>query len=330
MSRNLVKNCMQATGKSPAATLLLMRIMYWNKYASIVREGKTWVARTQSEWCDETELTPQQVKDGFALLRNRMLIETRKGVFANKIVGFVRLTDRGEQVHKNEGDQCLKTPTSECLQTPTYIHGETYKSSSYLSDTTNSTCATPSGSELLSGGDQAIAENVSKEAPMVSVKDILASGGKHTKPKTSKAVTVSALTHHWQEQVAQACSIFVPPLTMKAQGQLRQFMKACPNGQEQSILSTVIQNWQMFTAAAKSAAGTNTAPAIPNLDYLIKHLGVAINFGKDAPEPTVKSHVSGQPKPEVQLTSHAEPVEKASKDEIEEILGIKLKKGAGP
>jgi hypothetical protein len=148
-----------------------------------------------------------------------------------------------------------------------------------------------------------------KEATMVkpvkTVAELMAeTGGK--KATVQKKGTAKSLEFLWKEIVSETTGNFVPAFTMKQLGQLGQFLKRCPTGTAEDVMSAALKDWPGFAGQVKSDAGLKAVPLDPNLDFLLKYLGPAVDFAK--PKYVAPHKVFAFSAPEVQL--FAKPVGK--------------------
>lgn len=72
---NALRGLRQATGHGDAA-LLLYRIRYWWPKASVIQDGKKWIAKTHKQWADELGISPRTYRTAQDRLLERGLIET--------------------------------------------------------------------------------------------------------------------------------------------------------------------------------------------------------------------------------------------------------------
>lgn len=71
---NALKGLRQATGHGDAA-LLLYRIRYWWPKASVIQNGKKWIAKTHKQWADELGIAPRTFRTAYERLLERGLVE---------------------------------------------------------------------------------------------------------------------------------------------------------------------------------------------------------------------------------------------------------------
>ena len=140
-----------------------------------------------------------------------------------------------------------------------------------------------------------------------SVKEIL----NEKKAKTLGLQNSLPLTFemHWLSQVAEATESFVPPLTAKEKGMLKLFANRCPDGEAAVVLEAVVGHWGYFTQHVMGDAGIKYTPDKPRIDFLLKHVGTAVNFAhklaKQAAQPPKPAPAASQPKPQLQSIAEA-------------------------
>lgn len=160
-----------------------------------------------------------------------------------------------------------------------------------------------------------------------TVAELLMAAEKKTLPKhTKKAGSVSALEHRWKETVSEVYSCFVPQLTQKQLGLLKNLIAKCPAGRAEAVLEWAVRNWIEFVKAVETKVGWKSTPAEPRLDFLLLHVGIAINMATVPKKPaTVKQEapVAQVPSKKVQLISQTKPAADApaTKDDLLALLG---------
>jgi hypothetical protein len=82
----------------------------------------------------------------------------------------------------------------------------------------------------------------------------------------------------WCAVLAELKGAYVAPFTNKQKGQLKQFAKKCPPGKAELVLEHVLRHWLIFIESAEANAGVYKAPASPDVGFLLKHAGIAINL----------------------------------------------------
>ena len=306
MAKTLLARCL-ATAPSQNAGLLLYRIAWWQPKATIVKgEGAPWIAKNGMQWARETGLSRNQYERGLRALKDRDLIETCRAFFGNRLITHLRLTPvgvarlKGRHSLKAEGTGSLETEGIESLETEgtkgtcTEQKEETYKYDGVLA--------------------HADGETTMKSTPGKTVKEIIAEAKMQTPASPSTPLGVL-----WCQQVAQAWGGYVPPLTAKQKGQLAQFAKKVPPGQAAKILRACISGWIAFTAQAEQDAGAFKTPLRPEIGFMLKFAGVAVNFAQ-APAPAPKSAVKKSPFVQTVAQPAAPGVPDEYPTSIEEIL----------
>jgi hypothetical protein len=300
---NLLARCISVAGLHTSG-VLLYRICYWHPYGKIDRGDKTWIAKPKAEWMAETCLTEMQYRHATKALKTARLIELEQHLFRGKNITFMRLTDRGLLVREGGTDNDPGVGMGNVPQE----QGDTHKE---IPDTCFA-CVNPlvpkQEEEAFTGKDDSV----------VKVHDILLGKGKKpTVPK--KPDTPGTLRFIWHKVVAEVFDkTYTPPLTMKQMGLLGQFVKACPPGQAAVVLEKVLREWGGFVGQAKSVLGYKNVPSEPMLEFLVKHVGVAVNFATTATEPKSSGTIAPKAKPQVPkpVKLIAQDEEKASLEEV--------------
>ena len=111
--------------------------------------------------------------------------------------------------------------------------------------------------------------------------------------KLHQPLKVSGLEAVWKQTLAEVTGGFVVGLTLKQKGQLKNFMQACPEGSAAAVLETVLRDWVMFALEAEADAGVKSSPDAPDVGFLLKHVGTAVNLHLEATKP--KGTLGGKP-----------------------------------
>ena len=111
--------------------------------------------------------------------------------------------------------------------------------------------------------------------------------------KLHQPLKVSGLEAVWKQTLAEVTGGFVVGLTLKQKGQLKNFMQACPEGSAAAVLETVLRDWVMFALEAEADAGVKSSPDAPDVGFLLRHVGTAVNLHLEATKP--KGKLGGKP-----------------------------------
>ncbi|MCL4743824.1 MAG: hypothetical protein KJZ83_00265 [Burkholderiaceae bacterium] len=281
MERPHIGRCVHVAG-SPVSGIILYRLSFWKPTREF--NGRLWIAKPYSEIKFETGLSHQQVKDGLSKLRQQGLIQTSQHLFHGKNVMHVLVTNKCTEALKTaareDGEdpgQEVSNDTAQCVSPSTasytsYMQGESQGESQGVSMLTH---ASVSPAEKQEGGKEGMV-NKDQEKNAATVADALnkfKAGGKLHQPDS-----VKALEYVWKTTIAQELEKYVPQLTSKQYGQLKLFRAKCPAGKAETVLRHVLMNWLEFTKEVESAAGVKTTPLDPNVDFLLKHAGIAVNL----------------------------------------------------
>lgn len=143
------------------------------------------------------------------------------------------------------------------------------------------------------------------------------------KAKPSGGDTPRSLGFLWLKVVNEVTGEFVPPLTQKQVGQFKHLIARAPEGRASDLLRNAVENWAEFSKRAESAAGLKTSPDRPNVDFLLKHVGVAANMllmGSYENHPDTAIPEEATPSPAVQLI--AQPQGEDAPATLAEIMAI--------
>lgn len=276
MAKSRHARCVDLAGGDFVAGSLLHQIVYWHPKATIREDGLSWVAKSRGEWSEETSIPLHTLDRALAKLKGKGLIETRKKVFKGRVgmqlslskIGLRRCQEEGLlQKCEDASSQISENPSSQMCE---HLYTETTKTEI----TEQIICAAVADAEAGAqdqGGSEAM-----KPKGQFTVADVV--NKPKPKPEMKTDDKVSVLETVWKGEVSQLTGEYVPPLTQKARGQLKHVLKACPKGTASRTLTKVVRHWPKFVEAVKEATGQAKVPGKPNLDFLVKHVAVAINF----------------------------------------------------
>jgi hypothetical protein len=116
----------------------------------------------------------------------------------------------------------------------------------------------------------------------------------------------SSLEVRWKSLVAEVTGDFVPTFSAKQRGQIKTFAGKCPAGAGVQVLEHTLRHWVPFTSAAEDEAGAYKTPLKPDVGFLLRYVGVAINLwledtqkkAKAASKPPLQSAAPAPPPPE--------------------------------
>ena len=322
--------CIAVAGSVPAG-VVLYRLMFWWPKANRTIKGRKYFAKPYTELMNETWFTRRQLETYLSQLRQKKLIQTAQGLFYGKNVLHVLITNEcetalknvlsdpqngGTQVHKNGGTQVHEiggTQVHSVGGTQVHKNGGTHKHGVQqgdiqgephgLSVLTNATEGDPyfSGEGML-GGE--IPVNKEKRAAK-SVKDVIAeaSGKGKLAKKIHKPDSIKGMALTWVKLVSEETGDYVPPLSAKQCGQLKLFKGNCPEGQAEAILRHVIRHWTEFIKKVEAEFGVKALPAKPNIDFLLKYVGPAVNLFLAQQKPQAEQEAESEGK------SFAKPVQ---------------------
>lgn len=377
---NLIARCKDATGSFTTGALL-MRIAYWMPKATREFGGHLWIAKSAADWCAETGMSPEQYKTAVARLRQLRLVITEQHKFGGQTITHLRLTWRGSAAvghapaPATEGQENPPPEGKPYLPTkgqipPPMDKGDSSKEVLKGANTGVLTHASRQADQKKKiPGENLNSEGISEPqfSPGIlknpipenqkSDSENLKEGNTDVQPqhpgsvrdvqqrlaeKLHKPDKVAGLEAAWKKIYGEVHGGFVAAFTAKQRGQLKHFIKACPEGTAAAVLETCLRNWVWFTEAAESAAGIKSSPDKPDVGFLLKHVGTAVNEHLEATQPAAKKWQPKQPikpgigkpdigKPAVQsIAGLPDPddefdeatYEPASKAEVMAMLGI--------
>ncbi|QIG76849.1 hypothetical protein EVC30_020 [Rhizobium phage RHph_Y1_11] len=293
---NLVAFAMDVTG-SPTASLLLLRIIYWSKYAKRFFGEHNWIAKQAIEWREDTGLTDKQYQAAIALLKREKIVVVERHIYKDRPCSHVRITpefrDRINLIVRDAIPPSEGSPQSPFLGNP-YIQTD-------IETDSTTDIAPPPGEHLVPENleEDFSGEEPQKEPEMAhSVLDVVKGklapkpGAKH-KPQVTQAVQT------WQTLAGEVTGKFQAGFTAKQMGQMKQFCTgAPPKADVIKMITDVVKDWFTFIDEVKSQTGWKNAPPEPEFGFFFYHRQIAYNFkaatGKQVP--IVKSEVpAGDP-----------------------------------
>jgi len=283
----LLTRCVHAT-PTPTAAMLLYRICYWQKLATMEWDGHVWIAKSREDWIYETGLSIDQYKRAVTELRRGNLVQTEKHFFHNRQVTFTRLLARGQVLlnggtvadFDHEGSVQICTNQG-CTDAPTYgadMHHSIYKGDTKGVTKGDTSTVAPSGNDLQTSiADDCTGKYAegSKEAEPMKIADYLKSPSKKPKSLTGKKDTLPEV---WIKKRSEMTGVYQPPLKAVECGQLKKFGQFCPKDKAEDVMLHLLKEWSLFTSHVKSAAGLGTVPSQPHIGFMLKHVHLAIQF----------------------------------------------------
>jgi hypothetical protein len=95
---------------------------------------------------------------------------------------------------------------------------------------------------------------------------------------------VAKLETLWKQVVVREFGGFVPAFFGKKMGQMKTFAMAVPPSKAALVMTTCIQNWTDFVDRTKNDAGAFKTPAHPQVGFMLKYVGVAVDFAAEIEE----------------------------------------------
>lgn len=314
MNKPLLTRCREAAGSWPAA-VLLYRIIYWQPYLKVKRGHHKWLVRTGNELAKECALTPKEYKNAIRHLKEANLVAVEKHLFNGLAQSFIRLTENGEEVRKAPKGITGGAPGGPTGSSPPV---PTHNIKILHIDTTgvNYVYSAPEKSGVNE------TEKIDTEEEKMDMKEILLHGV--TKKKTPDAKkTRQQLTEAAWKQAIVATGKFCPELTLKARGQLKMVMKACPQDKAPEVVKTLVKYWGEFAAAAKQAKGLKNVPLDPDIGFVLFNMGNALDFWKEKTELVGTKGLVSAPKSGIVKKASVKLIsqeEKATPEELQKIL----------
>lgn len=134
------------------------------------------------------------------------------------------------------------------------------------------------------------------------------------KPTLPTYVSAKHAMAYWARMVRYHYDINLPALTRKEVGQLQQICRRC-DGRQRVLFEQVLGDWKGFQLRAESVTGI-TAPAIPHIGYLLKHIAVALTWAEERLEaPKTTQSTTPPPKPAKEPINASQGVSEKAQDD---------------
>jgi hypothetical protein len=279
-------DCKRVTGSANAA-LLLYRILYWQPRATVRIGGFAWIAKSREVWMGETQLSRNQYDRALALLKQQGVVATLQAMFGRKAITHLRLT---EVAYERLGtpEQDLPVPKSEIGRVLTSEEQSGQPSLESEKPYINTLLLTTTAKDFdvlthASSEQDTKQETSKKEVAEIPQASKMQSAAPTTDEKVAKLETL------WKQVVAREFGGFVPAFFGKEMGQMKTFAMAVPPGKAALVMTTCIQNWVDFADRAKNDAGAFKTPAHPQVGFMLKYVGVAVDFAAEIEEQEKKA-----------------------------------------
>jgi len=303
---NLFAHLMKAT-QSPAATLVLARLLYWYKNGKGRQiEGQKWIPNSIADWCKETGMSVQQVRTALKVIETANLAEVKVAIYDTRQTLHVRPTQRAIAISEGNSDELVSQDPC-CEQ-----HAPLLAAASDQVTDNKPDCHQQHG--YIQGDKQGENKEVNTGGTVSPQKESLPPTDeepvKMKMADVEKSVKANALLHQpdsygalekkWINAVYEAQGSMVV-LKAKEKGQLKMLHKlwASPD----ATLAFVLKHWTSFAAKVATDAGEKNTPAQPALGFLLKHASIAAIFAE--PTPAYVQKFKGPPKPATVVQSIA-------------------------
>jgi hypothetical protein len=303
-------------GKPGPASKLLGCIAARYRLSTVERHGKPWCPIGRADLLWDSKLSLAQYHRALRTLRTMRLVTDQMAYFkAVRMPHFalgVQLTAfQGGDTATLEGTE-LQTAAIQGGEIATYTRASAGAGLVSKKESKKEEEVSKTGAHSLASGEGG---DLVKAMMGKTVAEILAAS-KAGPPKTGK-VDLSAV---WQEAYHTAFKCFVPGLTLKERGQLKHFANACPAGSAAAVLRYAIGEWTLMAHTAAADNGAFSLPTKPNVGFLLKHVGVAVNLWIASSKPKAVFVPTVQPVQPIAKPA-AQPVsDKATLAELMKIL----------
>lgn len=311
-------------GRNAAA--LLGQLDYWLTKAAqgnnrhVVRlRGQAWVAKSRADWCEETLLTPQQLRMALERLKAAGVIKVERHLFDNRVTAFIRIDGEARQAIL---DLAVGTRTDLGAGT----HTDLGVAGAINKEKTQGRIKKDYGP-----AEPSVDKGEPEEKEMGTVADVLAGRMRTPQvpvtPSTASKPAELALVFKtaWAETYPE---VYLPSFHAKHLGQLKQIAKACPGGAGGKVVDHCVRHWPDFVSKAVADQGAWKQPQLPDLGFMLSFVQSAVNSWMGGSQPKPTTHKSTKPPKVATCTKDTapkalesdEPV--ASIDEVAKMLGL--------
>lgn len=334
----------RAFGRNDAA--FIGQLEYWLTKANagknrcvVNRRGVRWVVKSRSEWCDETLLTAQQLRNVLERLESRGVIKRERHLFDNKTLAHICIDTGILEAIRAQSGAGPTNSTGKGQDTQTGEGPETQTSYIETGLETKRDYGPASRPGIVSGPGSAKINGKEKSmSPGSSVNEILA-GRMRTEPvpvSPENALKPGELAQVFQTAWSDTFpGTYLPPLIAKHYGQLKQIAKACPRGAGGKVIDYCVRHWQDFVATAVAQQGAWKTPQLPDLGFMLSYVQSAVQSWQEGGLQLQGGPAKGAKPKKVPKTpekfdetavsfdeTHEPGEEKAGLDEVAKLLGL--------
>lgn len=347
----------QKVGTNAAA--LYAQLRYWryrsaggrNRYV-VKRGGKVFVAHSHKALMEETGLTINKLKGAISKLVREGYLTSEKHLFDNVIMAHFWFTDdpleTAPEAENQPTDKGEKHPTDKLVFNSSYkknedcleIKKDLAPPSASLTGSNPPPALSGEPGEVDNDAEYGTVSGIKEEAAPIceegdmkkdgySVADIAAGLKTHTEkavdPKKASKVGdyVSIYRRAWAETYPD---FWLEPFIAKHLGQLKQIGLKLPSGKAGVIIDYAVRNWDHVKQVAKTYYGAYSVPSIPNLNFMMVHIGALVRAWQEgqeevqAAQPKFTQKPTSKPKPDPVPVPVKPEDEVASLEDIEKII----------
>ncbi|MGK9084943.1 hypothetical protein KXR64_16665 [Brucella intermedia] len=138
--------------------------------------------------------------------------------------------------------------------------------------------------------------------------------------------SATGLSFLWKQLVFEHHGSVSTVTTKKELGQFKNFINKCPPGTAIKAMTVALVDWVKFAKTVEEQAGIKNSPSMPNLDFLLKHAGVAVNLIAKSPKsPSKQEAGTGMiSSKDVQLISQTKPKADKPAAEVDDAMPSSL------
>ncbi|MEJ6846772.1 hypothetical protein V3589_11205 [Sinorhizobium fredii] len=339
------------TAGSASAALVLLRLSYWQKKTKIRYGAHRWVVMSVPEWLAETGCTLKEFRRAVERLKRRGLVVVERHLFKQRIRSFFRLSEQAIQLLTEAPDPAqtgamdsAQTGTTDSAQMGTIEDaqkGAIPKEPSVLvvsekEGDISSECDLAVAMSILpddkglSGAEKK--DDTNPPTPLANAEVTMVKSYPKSAHQVMAAVAAQKVLHKpdsgaalvalWKTEVAAETAAFVPTPTCKQVHQLKQIAQKCPKGRAKEVLTYAVRHWIEFVKTVETEAGVTKTPAGPQIGFLLKHVGVAINLALESAAASEQKLVSDLESVQLIATQKPKGAEDEYPQSYEELIAI--------
>ncbi len=191
--------------------------------------------------------------------------------------GVLKVTRRANKTSKYTVDPSIRDPSDREV-TPLKSGGPdpSDRGGEYTREATNENTPAVESAKIIDMKAEEIARALKDEGPL-NDKDLIA------KLNSTRQILSNA-TKVWRTLCSRHHSMYMPELTQKEMGMMKNFLKRAPEGKQLSVMAYAIRHWSLFYTQVSRDVGQRKVPIRPRMGFLLEHVGIAAELFNSMPE----------------------------------------------